>query len=111
MYRKYNIAIHINEGINLQNDELLQIFSCSISEPSNWVEYGSTKERGLTFLDKNGKELNSIIFEHQPYFNLLEEKSVSEKEEIRELVYQALLKHYHLAPTDISVTVKDAFTF
>ena len=111
MYRKYNIAIHISEGTYLQNDELLQIFSCSISEPSNWVDYGTTRERGLTFLDKNGKELDSIVFEHQPYFNSIKEKSISEKEEIRELIFQVLLKHYQLRPTDITITVSEAMAF
>jgi len=108
MYRKYNIAIQLNTEPNVDNDELLKIFGCSISEPSNWVDYGTTRERGLTFLDKNGKELDSIVFEHQPYFNSVDEKNVSEKDEIKELIYQFLLKHYHIQPGDIIVKVSEA---
>lgn len=69
------------------------------------MEYGATKERGLTFLDKDGKELDSVVFKHQQYFNSLNDKTISEKSEIKELVRQVLFKHYHLNSEDVSVTV------
>ena len=38
-------------------------------------------------------------------------KSLSEKEEIRELIYQALLKYYHTSLGDITIDVTEANTF
>lgn len=111
MFRKYKIAIQINEGANVYNVELLKIFGCSISEPSNWVAYGSTRERGLTFLDENGKELESIVFEHQPLFNSVDDKNLSEKNEIKELIFQALVKNYRIDPGAISIQVTESNTF
>jgi hypothetical protein len=111
MFRKYNLAIHVNENVTFQNDALLKQFGCSVSEPSNWVAYGSTLERGLTFLDKNGKELNSIVFAHQPFFNPMEEKDVSEKDEIRELICQAVIKNYDISPNDMTIDVTEADAF
>lgn len=105
MFRKYNIKINIKDNSSGCEEEVSKIFGCSITEPSNWVEYGTTKERGLTFLDKEGKELDSVIFKHQQYFNSLDDKKSSEKNEIKELICQTLFKHYHLNSEDVSVTI------
>jgi hypothetical protein len=37
--------------------------------------------------------------------------NVSEKDEIRKLICQALLKHYRLEPGDITVHVSEDFSF
>ena len=111
VFRKYKITIQLKEGANNYNDEFLKILGCSISEPSNWVTYASTRERGLTFLDENGKELDSIVFEHQPMFNSVDDKSLSEKNEIKELIYQTLFKNYHISPEEIIIHVTDATKF
>jgi hypothetical protein len=111
VFRKYKITIKLKEGASNYNDELLKILGCSISEPSNWVTYASTKERGLTFLDENGKELDSIVFEHQPLFNSVDDKNLSEKNEIKELICQALFKNYHISPEGVIINVTDATKF
>lgn len=73
MFRRYDISIEVTaSAIHLNGIE--KQLGCSISEPSNWVEYGGAKERGLTFLDKEGKELTSAVFMHQPIFQPLSDK-------------------------------------
>ena len=111
MFRKYNLGIHVNEGVSFQDDALFKIFGCSISEPSNWFTYGSTKERGLTFLDNTGKELDSTVFEHQPVFSSVDDKNSSEENEIKDLIYQALLKNYDIQPSDVTIEVSEADIF
>ena len=105
MYRRYNITINLKKAASEWEEKVIRIFGCSVTEPSNWVEYGGTIERGLTFLDYDGKELDSPVFEHQPVFYSLAHKEIPEKEEIRELVCQALSKHYQLPLDDVSVLV------
>ncbi len=83
------------------------MFGCSVTEPSNWLPYGTTKERGLTFLDKAGKELISSVFKHQSYFNLLSEKTLSEKNEIKELVYSSILEHYCIKADELTINVME----
>ncbi|MBD0331045.1 MAG: hypothetical protein ICV66_00155 [Chitinophagaceae bacterium] len=107
MFRRYTIHIEIKEGAVENKKDMLEILGCSISEPSNWVEYGSTRERGLTFLDKNGNELQSFVFQHQPYFNSLREKTGSEENEIKEFIYAALSEHYHIDPADVNIIVSE----
>jgi hypothetical protein len=108
MFRKYDLGIHVNEGVSFHDDALFKIFGCSISEPSNWFSYGFTKERGLTFLDNKGKELESDIFAHQPVFSSVHDKNISEKNEIKDLIYQALLKNYDIHPSDVTIEVTEA---
>src|SRR2546423_12850135 len=105
MFRRYDISVDIKESEPKLKIEIQNLFGCSVSEPSNWAEYGSTKERGLTFLDKDGQELNSNIFHHQSFFNSMEEKKGSEEEEIRELICKTLSDHYQIDPSGVKIIV------
>ena len=87
--------------------EVPKEFGCTISDPSNWLEYGATKERGLTFIDKLGKELDSGIFKHQSYFHLLPEDADDEKEEIYQLVYHALSEHFPFQDDEVRIVVNE----
>ncbi len=107
MFRRYTIHIEINESAVENKQEIITMLGCSVSEPSNWVEHGSTKERGLTFLDKDGNELESVVFQHQSYFNSLKEKTGSEANEIKELIYALLFEHYQINRTDVGITVSE----
>ena len=107
MFRRYVIYIELTGAatVDLQNVE--KEFGCSISEPSNWVEYGSTKGRGLTFLDKEGKELSSSVFVHQHVFNASRAEGDSEIDEIKDVVYQMLSRHYPVTPADVRIIVRE----
>ena len=107
MFRRYTIDIEINEAAATNAVGVVKRFGCSVSEPSSWVEYGTTKERSLTFLDQNGQELNSSVFPHQPYFNSLADKMETEIDEIKEFIYSKLSEHFHLAPDNVEITVAE----
>jgi hypothetical protein len=107
MFRRYKISIELTGEAKQTKEEVLKIFGCSVSEPSNWVEYGSSLERGLTFLDETGKELDSFVFKHQARFNTLEEKTGSEEKEIKELIHAALLEHYNIPPEEVKIKVSE----
>jgi hypothetical protein len=107
MFRRYNISIIIDENAPLVGYNIPTEFGCTISEPSNWVERGLTEERGLTFIDQTGEEINSLIFKHQPYFNPHNEEMIKEEEEIRDLVYSSLNEHCPLGTEDVKVLVNE----
>ncbi len=107
MFRRYTISIEVNDAVAKHIDGIEKVFGCSISEPSNWVEYGSTKERGLTFLDREGHELASPIFKHQPYFTSPEDREESEVDEIKRHIFNALARHCLLTPADVKIKVTE----
>ena len=105
MFRRYTIVITVNETMAEQLHGVEKELGCSISEPSNWVEYGSTSERGLTFLDKNGRELESSIFIHQPYFYLPKVEEESEAHEIMHFIFKTLSTHFSITSDDVKIKV------
>jgi len=107
MFRRYTISIEVVDDASVELDGLERVLGCSISEPSNWVEYGSTTERGLTFLDRKGNELSSPVFQHQPYFPSSQHDRRSESDEIKHFVYEALSKHYPVTPAVVKVRVDE----
>lgn len=107
MFRRYTIVIEAGGETAEHLNGIEKVLGCSISEPSNWVEYGSTKERGLTFLDENGHELTSPIFVHQPYFTPLADDDESEVSEIRNFVVDALTRHRSVNPDNIRIKVSE----
>ncbi len=107
MFRRYTISIELTNPASVTLDDLEKILGCSISEPSNWVEYGSTKERGLTFLDKEGTELASAVFVHQPLFTALHNNTNNEMDDIKDFVFNILAKHYPITPADIKIRVAE----
>lgn len=107
MFRRYSIIIEASGEAAEHLNGIEKVLGCSISEPSNWVEYGSTKERGLTFLDENGRELTSPVFVHQPYFIPMADNDESEVAEIRSFVVDALARHRSVKPDDILIKVAE----
>lgn len=105
MFRRYIITIEVNNAAVEHLRDIEKVFGCSISEPSNWVEYGSTKEKGLTFLDKNGHELASPVFIHQPYFPPTKNNAEAEADEIKQFVLDALARHYPITLADVKIKV------
>jgi len=108
MTRRYIIMIKSGKNAPQIADNVLKDFGCSVSEPSEWLHPGTTIVRGLTFLDKKGKTLESSIFKHQAYFNPQKDNLVPEETEIEQLVYDAIAEHYRLGPGDINVQVAEA---
>jgi hypothetical protein len=104
-YRRYQIFITSRHHQPLP-DGLLSELGCSISEPSNWIEQGNTGERGLTFLDTMGRELDSEVFVHLPIFVKQADKT-TEKKEIEALVFNRVLEVFHLVPDEVHVHVRD----
>jgi hypothetical protein len=107
MFRRYIISIITKTNAPELTSDVLNDFGCSVSEPSNWLALGTTTARGLTFLDKAGKELNSALFKHQPYFNIEKDESITEKEEISSLIYDTLMEYYQLDATEVMVNIID----
>jgi len=108
MFRKYTISIISKDDAPEIADNVLKEFGCSVSEPSNWLTPGLTTERGLTFITKRGKELDSFIFRHQPYFNPETDRKVPEEKEIEALIYSALFEYYQLEKSEIKVMVSES---
>jgi len=104
MFRKYHITIISDKNAPEMADSVLKDFGCSVSEPSNWLP-PDNGVRGLTFLDKKGKELSSFLFQHQPYFNVERDDSFSESQEIEALIFERLQEYYHVDPQDVKVKV------
>lgn len=107
MFRRYSIVIEPSDMTAELLSPVDKILGCSVSEPSNWVEYGSTKERGLTFLDKDGCELTSSIFLHQAYFASVKNKEENEIDEIKKFVFNALNKYYPITQDDVKIRVAE----
>ena len=107
MFRQYDISIVIDKDAPEIGNDIPTKFGCTISEPSNWIERGLTEERGLTFVDQKGEEIDSSIFKHQPYFNPHQDKKDKEEEEIKDLVYSTLLEHYPFENDDVKVLVSE----
>ena len=106
MFRRYNIAIVSSKDAPQMADSVLKDFGCSVSEPSNWLPPGNGV-RGLTFLDKKGKELNSFLFKHQPYFNVERNDAFSESQEIEALIFEKLQEYYHVDANEVLVKVTE----
>lgn len=105
MFRRYTISIEVSDTSSLPSNGFEKVLGCSISEPSNWVEYGTTTERGLTFLDRQGRELISPVFLHQPF--LTSSNAENEIDEIKVLIFDSLAKHYAITPEDIKIRVAE----
>lgn len=105
MFRRYTISIEVSNASSLPSNGFEKVLGCSISDPSNWVEYGSVKERGLTFLDREGRELTSPVFLHQPI--LTSSNTESEIDEIKTLIFDSLAKHYAITPEDVKIRVAE----
>ena len=108
MFRQYDISIVIDKSAPEIGYDIPAKFGCTISEPSNWIERGLTEERGLTFVDQKGEEIDSSVFKHQPYFNPHNEKMEKEAEEIKDFVYSSLLEHYQFGVDEVKVLVSES---
>lgn len=102
-YRRYIIKIIPKSDVTLP-DNLLKELGCSITEPSNWSE-GLTLERGLTFLDKDGRELTSEVFTHIPVFS--KTSKTSEKKEIEEMICKRIKDTLGIDVSNINVRVSE----
>lgn len=107
MLRKYAISILTRKNAAQIADNILKDFDCVISEPSTWLSPGTTTESGLTFLEKNGRQLHSALFKNQAYFNSGNVKVQKESETIEALIYNVLFDHYHFESADVKVTVTE----
>ena len=107
MFRQYDISIVIEKSDPEVSYDIPTKFGCSISDPSNWIERGLTEERGLTFVDEKGEEINSPVFKHQAYFNPHNETIDAEAEEIKDFVYSSLLEHFPFGIDDVKVLVSE----
>ncbi len=105
MDRNYNIEITSKEGSPLIADNVLRKFDCSISDPSKWVTPGTTLEKGLTFLDTKGQDLNSLLFKNQAFFSAPVSIKHTEAESIEAFIYLMLFEHYNFERADITVKV------
>ncbi len=106
MFRRYKISISVKEDAAQLADNIPKEFGCSISEPSNWIQRGTTTERGLTVLNGKGTEIKSFIFKHQPFFNPDTERTLKEENEIETFVYESLAEHYSLETGQVKIVVK-----
>lgn len=104
-YRRYLISIDPRNHHSLP-DGLLRQFGCSVTEPSNWITERQTLERGLTFLDHDGHELNSEIFVHLPTFPRTATKS-KEKLEIKAHICDRIRECYHIEPSDLLIHIME----
>ena|ERR1700730_14668392 len=107
MFRRYKISITVDKEIPEIENQIPAELGCTISDPSNWIERGSTEERGLTFTNKKGDEIDSPIFQHQHFFNPGNDKKLKENEEISGLIYSALLENFQLETTEVKVVVNE----
>ena len=107
MFRQYEISIVIDKNDQKISYDIPTKFGCTISEPSNWIERGLTEDRGLTFVDQKGEEIDSSVFKHQPYFNPHSEKMDKEAEEIKDFVYSSLLEHFPFGTDEVKVLVSE----
>ncbi|MEO8403122.1 MAG: hypothetical protein ABI480_00950 [Chitinophagaceae bacterium] len=105
MNRKYSITITAHKAAPQIADNIVRDFDCSISEPSIFLEAGTTTEKGLTFLDKKGNQLVSSIFKNQAFFKQDTEHAQSEEKAIEALIYDVLYEHYHFEKADVKVIV------
>ena len=108
MFRRYKILITVDgKDVPEIGDKIPTEFGCTISEPSNWIERGATEDRGLTFTDEKGDEINSSVFKHQHLFNPGSENILKESQEITDLIYLALLENFQLEVTEVKVVVNE----
>ena len=107
MLRKYTISIQPIKNAAQIADNVMKEFGCEISEPSIYLSPGSTN-KGLTFLDAKGNQLESSIFKNQAYFHTENIPPVSEEKAIETLVYTILFEHYQFGHDDIKIMVTPA---
>ena len=105
MYRRYNIRIEVDPGVGCDLSDISPIAGCSISEPSNWVVSDNQHDRGLTFLDRNGKEVESEVLRHQKIFHAAPENGPNEEEEISSFLRMVLREHYLIDEDHVRITV------
>ncbi len=105
MLKKYNISLKANMNAPQIADNILKEFACEVSDPSIWLSPGTTTEKGLTFLDKKGKQLVSSIFRNQAYFEPDKMHSATDEKAIESLIYTILFEHYQFGKTDVKVIV------
>ena len=79
-------------------------FGCEISDPSVYLSPGSTN-KGLTFLDAKGNQLESPIFKNQAYFEMENLTQATEESAVEKLVYSLLYEHYQFGKDDVKIMV------
>ena len=100
---KYSVSIVAHNLAPQIADNVSKEFDCVISEPSVWLFPGTTSERGLSFVDKNGKALRSSIFKDLAFFYM--ENAPTEEKAIESLISSNLFEHYSFEKADIKVIV------
>ncbi|MBC7946270.1 MAG: hypothetical protein H7Y42_00210 [Chitinophagaceae bacterium] len=105
MLKKYNVSIKAPKNAPQIADNVIKEFDCEVSDPSSWLEPGTSTQRGLTFLDKKGNQLDSSIFRNMAFFDLDGMRSASDEKAIETLIYKLLYDHYQFEKADVSVTV------
>lgn len=102
-HRKYNVSIIAHKNAPQIADNTPMNFDCLVSEPSIWIDAGTTTAKGLSFVDKSGGQLNSSLFRNQAFFHV--ENDQSEEKAIESLVYTTLFEHYSFEKSDVKVIV------
>jgi len=104
MLRKYIISIQPLKNAAQIADNVMKEFACEISDPSIYLSPGSTN-KGLTFLDAKGNQLESSIFKNQAYFEMENLTQATEESAVEKLVYSLLFEHYQFGKDDVKIMV------
>ena len=104
MLRKYTISIQPLKNAAQIADNVMKEFACEISDPSIYLSPGSTN-KGLTFLDAKGNQLESSIFKNQAYFEMENLTQATEESAVEKLVYSLLFEHYQFGKDDVKIMV------
>ena len=102
---RYQIIIKTKQNKPALTAGLLKPFGCFITEQGQPDKTGQRDERNLIFIDSEGKELNSFVFEDLAFFFKLN-KEISEVQEIKTLIYTTLKESYGIESSDVEVDVR-----
>ena len=102
-FRSYKIRLEFAQNVTLPAG-LPKQFGALISDPSNLVPGGSTKQRGLSFLNTEGIKMQEAAFKHVPIMNK-HPYPITEEDEITDVVYKQLAEGYKLQASDFLVHI------
>lgn len=101
---RYQIIIKPKQNVHTTSAVVLKPFGCLITEQGQPDKLGQADERNLMFVDSEGKELNSPVFEDLAFF-FKPQKEISEIQEIETLIYTTLKESYGIEANDVEVEV------
>ena len=105
-FRSYKIRLEPRDNIYIPAG-LPKLFNALISDPSNLVPLGNTKQRGLSFLDTEGILLTNPVLKHIPVMNKLP-YPITEEDEISNVISQSLHEYYTLKSEDVTIHITRA---